>query len=199
MMSDERSAAEILYPEHNSAAPGTMRIELHYLPIAHRGHAFLKLVDTDGVTLGELHGLAQSKNTGKIVGMGMDGGDLVVQQDDRERFAGKTQRIAAVASGSTDEMKKLWAAGQKAAAGINRKKFDYKASDLSYEAGTDGGQIQNSNSVAYTLGRAMGVDLDTAVRTAGVGRRLPGWGRDLLDSKYDRYVAPPTFPVTNAP
>jgi hypothetical protein len=199
MMSDERSAAEILYPEHNSASPGTMRIELHYLPIAHRGHAFLKLVDTDGTTVGELHGLARSKNTGKIVSMGMDGADLVVQHEDGERFEDRTQRIAAVASGSADNMKKLWAAGQKAAAGINKEKFDYKASDLSYEAGTDGGQIQNSNSVAYTLGRAMGVDLDAAVRAAGVDRRFPGWGRDLLDSKYDRYVAPPPFPVTNAP
>lgn len=93
----------------------------------------------------------------------------------------------------------LWARGQKAADDINSKKFDYKASDLSYEAGTDGGQIQNSNSVAFTLGRAMNLDLDGAVQKAGVARKFPGWARDLLDPKYDRYVAPPDFPVTNAP
>ncbi len=74
-----------------------------------------------------------------------------------------------------------------------------KASDLSYEAGTDGGQIQNSNAVAFTLGRATSLDLDGAVRAAGIARKFPGWARDLLDPKYDRYVAPPALAVTNAP
>jgi|GEM_PF-1713921 len=197
-MSDQRSAAEILYPSQNSAAPGTARIELHYLPIAHRGHAFLRLVDSGGKILGELHGLGQSKNTGEIMRMGMDGADLVVRHDDAKRFP-NTQIIAALASGPDDKMAKLWALGQKAADDINSKKFDYKASDLSYEAGTDGGQIQNSNSVAFTLGRAMNLDLDGAVQAAGVVRKFPGWARDLLDPKYDRYVAPADFPVTNAP
>ncbi|MDP1753156.1 MAG: hypothetical protein Q8L22_27185 [Reyranella sp.] len=197
-MSDPRSAAEILYPAQNRDAPGTARIELHYLPIAHRGHAFLRFVDSSGKTVGELHGLGQSKNTGKIMEMGMDGADLVVEHNDKERFDG-TQPISTVASGSDDKMAKLWARGQKAADDINSKKFDYKTSDLSYEAGTDGGQIQNSNSVAFTLGRAMNLDLDGAVRAAGVARRFPGWARDLLDPRYDRYVAPPDFPVTNAP
>lgn len=199
-MSDQRSAAEILYPTQNSAARDTARIELHYLPIAHRGHAFLRLVDSDGKTVGELHGLAQSKNTGKIVDMGMDGADLVVHGTGREYFdKGRTQPISIVASGPDDKMAKLWARGQQAADGINRKKFDYKASDLSYEAGTDGGQIQNSNSVAFTLGRAINPDLDGAVQAAGIARKFPGWARNLLDPKYDRYVAPPDFPVTNAP
>lgn len=199
-MSDPRSAAEILYPSQTGAAPGTARIELHYLPIAHRGHAFLRFVDSNGETMGELHGLGQSKNTGKIMRMGMDGADLVVRHEDGKRFpATNTQLIAAVASGSDDKMAKLWAQGQQAADEINSRKFDYKASDLSYEAGTDGGQIQNSNSVAFTLGHAMNLDLDGAVRAAGMARRFPGWARDLLDPKYDRYVAPPDFPVTNAP
>ncbi len=198
-MSDPRSAAEILYPAQNGAAPGAARIELHYLPIAHRGHAFLRFADSDGEIVGELHGLGQSKNTGKIMEMGMDGADLVVQHEDRKRFPANTQLIAAVASGSDDKMAKLWARGQQAVDDINSKKFDYKASDLSYEGGTDGGQIQNSNSVAFTLGRAMGIDLDGAVRREGVARKFPGWARDLLDPKYDRYVAPSDFPVTNAP
>ncbi len=103
------------------------------------------------------------------------------------------------ASGSNEQMAKLWAQGQNAAEDINSKKFDYKASDLSYEAGTGGGQIQNSNAVAFTLGRAMGIDLDGAVRREGVARKFPGWARDLLDPNYDRYVTPPDFPVTNAP
>jgi len=178
-MSDPRSAAEILYPAQNGAAPGTARIELHYLPIAHRGHAFLRFVDSDGDTVGELHGLGQSKNTGKVMRMGMDGADLVVEHNAKERFD-DTQLISTVASGSDDKMAQLWARGQKAADDINSKKFDY-------------------NSVAFTLGRAMNLDLDGAVQKAGVARKFPGWARDLLDPKYDRYVAPPDFPVTNAP
>ena len=199
-MSDPRSAAEILYPTRNNAARGAARIELHYLPIAHRGHAFLRFVDSSGETVGELHGLAQSKHTGKVVAMGMDGADLVTRGYDRKYFRTKpTEFVSAAASGSDAEMGKLWAQGQQAAEDINRKKFDYKASDLSYEAGSDGGQIQNSNSVAFTLGRAMNLDLDGAVEKAGIARKFPGWARDLLDPKYDRYVAPPVFPVKDAP
>ncbi len=199
-MSDPRSAAEILYPSQNGAAPRTPRIELHYLPIAHRGHAFLRFVDANDKIVGELHGLARSKHTGKIVNMGMDGADLVVQDHAGDYFCGgRTHSISIVASGPHEKMAKLWARGQRAADDINKGKFDYKASDLSYELGTDGGQIQNSNSVAFTLGRAMTLDLDGAVRAAGVARKFPGWARDLLDPKYDRYVAPPDFPVTNAP
>lgn len=199
-MSDPRSAAEILYPSQNGAAPRTAQIELHYLPIAHRGHAFLRFMDANKGIVGELHGLARSKHTGRIMDMGMDGADLVVRDHPGDYFSkGRTHRISVVASGSHDEMAKLWMRGQQVADDINSKKFDYKSSDLSYELGTDGGQIQNSNSVAFTLGRAMTLDLDGAVRAAGVARKFPGWARDLLDPKYDRYVAPPDFPVTNAP
>ena len=91
----------------------------------------------------------------------------------------------------------MGAQSQKVGDEITRRNFDYKADDLSYEIlGGKGGQIQNSNSAAYTYGKAMGpdIDLDSAVRDAGIERRLPGWGRDILDPKYDRYVAPPIFP-----
>ena len=52
----DRNPAEILYP--NQQATKDWKIELKYLPIAHRGHAFLALVDHDGKVVGELHGLA---------------------------------------------------------------------------------------------------------------------------------------------
>ncbi len=199
-MSDPKSAAEILYPTQNSSARGAARIELHYLPIAHRGHAFLRYVDASGEIVGELHGLAKSKHTGGLVSMGMDGADLVVHGYAGEYFGkDRTKLVSTVAAGSDAEMAKRWARGQKTADDINSKKFDYKASDLSYEAGTEGGQIQNSNSVAFTLGRAMNLDLDGAVRREGVARKFPGWARDLLDPKHDPYVAPPVFAVTNAP
>lgn len=96
-------------------------------------------------------------------------------------------------------MTRVWERGAQAGIGIDDKKFDYKSHDPSYELGTDGGQIQNSNSVAFTLGKVMGLDLDRVLREKGMTRTFSGWGRDLLDSKYERYVAPPTFPVRDAP
>jgi hypothetical protein len=192
----DRNPAKILYPNQQEA--GDWKIELKYLPIAHRGHAFLALVDGEGNVVRELHGLAKSKHTGQIAEMGMDDADLVASQDRRfdER---KTKFISIAASGSREEMERLWARGATTAEAINGQKFDYKAHDLSYELGTDGGQIQNSNSVAFTLGKAMGLDLSGALRDAGKTRTFSGWDRDLLDPKYKRYVAPPVFPVKDAP
>lgn len=88
-------------------------------------------------------------------------------------------------AGSREEIDKFWAKGVAAASAVIEGKFDYKPHDPSYELGTDGGQIQNSNSVAYTISKAMALVL--------------GLGRDLLDPKYERYVAPPVFPVRDAP
>lgn len=165
----DRNPAAILYPNQPSgAAPGAWRIELKYLPIAHRGHGFLAFVDPDGNTVKELHGMAKSKHTGELMKMGMDDADLVAPLD---HLMGKdTKTISTVASGSADEIRKIWARGTQAAEAITSQKFDYKAHDLSYELGTDGGEIQNSNSVAFTLGKAMGLDLSAALRDKGMTR-----------------------------
>jgi hypothetical protein len=192
----DRNPAEILYP--NQQPTKDWKIELKYLPIAHRGHAFLALVDHDGKVIRELHGLARSKHTGQIAEMGINDADLVASQD-RLSDEKKTKFISIAASGSREEMERLWARGATTAEAINGQKFDYKAHDPSYELGTDGGQIQNSNSVAFTLGKAMGLDLSRALRDNGMTRTFSGWDRDLLDQKYKRYVTPPVFPVTNAP
>ena len=45
----------------------------------------------------------------------------------------------------------------------------------------------------------MGLDLDRVIRKAGVARKFSGWGRDLLDPKYGRYVAPPPLAVAQTP
>lgn len=190
----DRNPADILYP--NQRAAEDWKIELKYLPIAHRGHAFLALVDSDGKIVQELHGMAQSKHTKQIVPMGMDGADLVAPLD-RLMDEG-TKTISSVASGSEDEILKLWGRGKRAAGAITSQKFDYKAHDPSYELGTDGGEIQNSNSVTFTLGKAMGLDLSRALQEKGMMRTFSGWDRDLLDPKYKRYVAPPVFPVTHS-
>lgn len=195
-MTDPKSDAEIMYP--NQQATKDWKIELRYLPIAHRGHAFLALVDHDGKVIGELHGLAKSKHTGELMTMSGDGADLVATQD-RHMDEKKTKPISIAASGSRAEMESLWARGVTAAEAINDRKFDYKAHDPSYELGTDGGEIQNSNSVAFTLGKAMGLDLSGILRDEGMTRTFSGWDRDLLDPKYKRYVAPPVFPVKDAP
>lgn len=192
--------AEIMYPNQQ----GNWRIELKYLPIGHRGHAFLALIDGKGKTVGELHGLGFSKHTGKQMTIAEDGADLRgVDHKSRPRrespIGGEKLRVATVSSGAQEEMERIWAKGAAAVDAINKEKFDYKSHDPSYEFGTDGGQIQNSNSVAFTLGKAMGLDMDRAILDAGMGRRFSGWGRDLLDPKRERYVAAPPFPVRDAP
>ncbi len=174
------------------------RIEVRYHPILHRGHAFLVLVgpnekgrDEDKA---EMHGLSRSRNGGKIVSMGMDGADLIVQHRTRPFFEDDDfKTIGTVASGSYEDIVAgKWNAGQKAAIAINNGNFDYKAHDPAFEFG-GGGQIQNSNSVAFTLGRAMGVDLEGVSRDTGNGRRFSGSDRNLLDPSYERYVVPSMF------
>lgn len=173
------------------------RIELRRHPIFHRGHAVLALVGPDGKTVSELNGMAQSRNTNEIVPMGVDGMRLVVTEN--PRFPG-AQPIGVLATGSYDDIVKgRWARGVAAARQITAEDYDYKGHDPAYEFGGSGGEIQNSNSVAYTLGQAMGLDADAALRSSGAGRRFSGWGRNLLDPNYKRYVTPPQFAVPNTP
>ena len=120
--------------------------------------------------------------------------------DGEPRYATAAEPVAVMASGSRDQIvNNLWAHAKRAANEINAGNFDYKGHDPAYEFGGSGGEIQNSNSVAYTLSRAMGLDPDKIVRDAGVERRFSGWGRDVLDPNYRRYVAPPQFAVGDTP
>lgn len=183
------------------SVPGTWRIELRHLPIAHRGHAFLALVDPDGNTQAELQGLSRSRNTRQIVPLGMDGSELIALGFKGESEIGKrSSSVTTVASGSYDELVRgHWIRGLSAADRIGKLSLDYKSHDPAYEIGGDGGQIQNSNSVAFTLGRAMGLDLDSAVKRAGLDRTFSGWGRNLLDPIYRPYVAPSPLAATDTP
>ena len=173
------------------------RIELRRHPIFHRGHAVLALVDPDGETVDELNGMAQSRNTNEIVPMGVDGMRLVVTE--KPQFP-EAQPIGVLAAGSYDDIvKDRWTRGVAAARQITARDYDYKGHDPAYEFGGSGGEIQNSNSVAYTLGRAMGLDSDAVLGRSGTERRFSGWGRNLLDPNYRRYVAPPQFAVSDTP
>lgn len=146
-----------------------------------------------------MHGMARSKHTGELATFGTDGTDLVAVKGRSPVLAKPTKEISAVASGSSDDIDKIWARGQQAVDAINAGKFDYKPHDPAYEFGGSGGEIQNSNSVTFTLGKAMGLDLSAALKDTGMTRRFSGWDRDLLDPNYKRYVAPPVFPVKDAP
>lgn len=113
----------------------------------------------------------------------------------------ETRKITDVAAGTYDDIVRgKWARGQQIADEISKRNLDYKGDDLSCETvGGNGGQIQNSNSAAYTFGKGMDLDLDGAIRDAGIERKFPGWGRNLIDPTYKPYVAPPTFPTDNRP
>lgn len=196
----DRRAAEIMYPDQGK----DWRIELKSHPIFHRGHAFLTLVDGNDRIVGELHGLSYSKHTDRQMMVGMDGADLrgvAIGSGKPSPIGGEKTLIGELRRGSKEEIERIWAKGVAAANAITENKFDYKAHDPSYELGTDGGQIQNSNSVAYTVSKAMGVvaDADRVLQEQDESRRFSGWKHDLLDPKYKRYVAPPVFPVRDAP
>ncbi len=134
--------------------------------------------------------------------MGIDGSRLKGSILSGQSQMGKdSEKVGDVAYGPYDDIVRgKWARGQQTADEITRRNLDYKGDDLSYEIlGGKGGQIQNSNSAAYTYGKAMDLDLDGIVKDAGIERRLPGWSRNLLDPDYKPYVAPPMFPSDNRP
>jgi len=196
-------------------ADGTWGIQLREYPVTgHRSHAVLVLVDPSGETAAELNGLSNSRNFGKRPDgsdkfysprsvVTPDGSKLIEHSFEGETNLGakaNTKRTLAIAGGSYDDIVRgYWQRGIQAAERINRLNFDYKGHDPAYEFGGSGGEIQNSNAAAYTVSRAMGLDVDQVLRNAGVERRFPGWGRDLLDPRYKRYVAPPTFPNSWTP
>jgi hypothetical protein len=178
---------------------GEWRIELRRLPLLHRGHAVLALVGPNNQWI-ELNGLSKSRHTGDVVAVGVDGGKLIASTKDRTFGPDGTEMVGEVARGSYDDIVNgRWARGLRAADAITDKNYDYKGHDPAYEFGASGGQIQNSNSVAFTLGKAMGLGLDDALRRAGMQWTFSGWGRDLLDRSYQPYVAPPQFAVHDTP
>lgn len=196
-MSDDRTQAQALYgrPDQMNGTPTGWRIELRRFHVAAgQYHAYLSLVDPSENVVGELHGFAQSKNLTKeererdAMAKGIDGDNLVARHD--KLAEEKAEAVATVAAGSREAMAKIWECGRKAVDAINEKQFRYKATDGPRDLG---GEIQNSNSVAYTLGRVMGLPLDGAIEDAGMRRSFPGWGRDILDPNYRPYVPPSMY------
>ena len=178
-------------------ASGDWQIKLQYLPIGPRGHAYFVLFDPQGKPREELHGLAFSRNTGSEAAMGADGDRLMGVRTLTARMSDRDDvgDVGHIAEGSfADIVGKRWASAKNALKEINGQNFDYKADDPAFELGLSrsGGQIQNSNSVAYTLLRRMISGRDDPVAQQGWQAKFPGWGRDLLDPKYRPY----RYPVT---
>jgi len=189
---------------------GEWSIDYYYHPILHRGHAYPVLIDPQGRVREELHGLAYDRNTGDITSVGRDGNALVGlrwqnpnyetdTKDHQSHHLGEGQQLIgnAVAGSYSDIVQGLWRRAMAAADQINTKNFDYKGHDPAYELGSErGGQVQNSNSVANTLGLAMGVEPHCTLKglacNQGWQRKFPGMDNNLLDPSYRRY----RYPIT---
>ncbi|MBN9488622.1 MAG: hypothetical protein J0H44_15400 [Alphaproteobacteria bacterium] len=177
------------------------QIELRYLPIGPRGHAYFVLVDPQGNLREELHGLAYSRNTGNEQIMGKDGDRLMGFRASVKPKMGWQPLVGHVGDGSYEDIVQnkegtgRWQSAKDALKAINEQNFDYKADDPAFEFGLSGsgGQIQNSNSVAYTLLRRMASNpKDDPVAQQGWQDKFPGWGRDLLNPNYRPY----RYPIT---
>ena len=84
---------------------GAWRIEMRYLPLGHRGHAYLALVDPGGVIRGELHGRSYSRNTNRPVPIGVDGSRLMAESaDGLSRIGEQSAKVADVAAGTYDDI-----------------------------------------------------------------------------------------------
>lgn len=89
--------------------PDDWRIELRRLPLLHRGHAVLVLVGPDNRDVAELNGSAESRNnTEQRRPIGFDGDKLIATPD--QRFGLKAKWVGDLASGSYDEINRLWQA-----------------------------------------------------------------------------------------
>lgn len=155
--------------------PGNWSIQFmqHPLLFGFAGHNYLTLRDADGTIVSELHGLATDNTTGMWKFVGTKSSDILqVWNFENQRYylAEKTFPGIILSQGNQEEMKMLWNRGLICKDSINTRRISYPPYGVSFK-----NETTNSNSVAYTLSKCMGLD------SRHIGIWTPGDTMNLLD------------------
>lgn len=191
-MIETDDAAASLYPSMKpSATPDDWRIDLKYLPVGYHGRSFLALVDPDGMTVNELHGLRDAKDAYDASGPAarLSVAHDTIDDTNPPRFDDKkdaVSHIATIASGSENEMARLWSLGRQAGTAIDQRALDHDAYDKPDGGGAN--HVHVGNAVTYTLAKAMGLDVPGAIEAIGMPQKFPGHDRDLLEGDDDKNI-----------
>ena len=146
------------------------------------GHNFWVLVDVTDVTdenpfgtdIRQLHGVDRNESEHFDL-VGADG-DLIFVQTETDVFDNQDKEARITIEGTNKEILDKWNAALDGAKSLNDQNISYRILGIDDAEGTSG----NSNTAAYTNGRAMGVtdaDLDAGIDNNGV--LDPGFGRDF--------------------
>ena len=155
---------------------GTWSIQLMQQPLVFgiAGHNYLVLRDNRNTIVEELHGLA-TNTEGKWEYVGKDPTDMLKVWE----FAGPHFYIAqksyagiVLDEGDKDTIVSTWSKASACKDEINSKNIPYPPYGVNIH-----GDTENSNSVAYTLGLCMGLN----VSAEHLGLITPGWGKNLLN------------------
>lgn len=152
----------------------------HPLIFGFAGHNYIALYDADGNIVSELHGLATNPQTGEWRYIGTKSTDLLkVWEFDASKYylASKNFPGRILAEGNKDEMLDLWKEAEGCKEPINNQNISYPMFGFSIK-----NETINSNSVAYTLTRCMGLD------ARHIGLITPGSDLNLLKNYLDNIL-----------
>ena len=165
-------------------ASGNYSIVLRQAPIPRIGggvHYYWALLDPTGRVVRELHGEAYNR-TKKRIATFLD----ILRGDNQLTFfeyqgasrwdARKLQDTKTFFSGTLQEVMDRWNSAKRLGAFLNTKNIDYRAFDTDLFSET---YAPNSNAAAYSLGGAMGFELERLPSPPGEPFLLPGWLRDF--------------------
>ncbi len=189
-MIETDDAAASLYPGMKpGATPDDWRIDLKYLPVGYHGRSFLALVDPDGMTANELHGLRDVKDADDASGVApFSVVHDTIDDTNPPRFDEKkdgVRHIATIASGAKNEMAQLWGLGRQAGTAIDPRALA-DADDTPDGGGAN--HVLAGNAVTHTLAKAMGFDVTDAIKATGMHQKFPGHDRDLLEPGDDKNI-----------
>lgn len=144
----------------------------HPLVFGLAGHNYLVLRNSDRTIVRELHGLATDREKGTWKYIGAKSTDVLqVWEFDSPRNYQAEKRFPRIilAQGSEQAMYALWAQAGSCKDRINTKNTPYPPLGFSLR-----NETENSNSVAYTLAKCMGQEVEH------LGLFTPGSKTDLL-------------------